>query len=156
MGGSAGTRLAAAVVGVSMLLAGCSTLLAGNDPCDLTSPPSPKALTEPGHPQVTEPEANVGIVVNNSGPPSRVTVRLDDKVALDVELPDSDGCAHSPVYTYYYNLQAGRIEVTAEGNDGRSTTEPMLVDDRIKWALVTTQESFPMRLVVSRAKPGFA
>ncbi len=150
------TRVGAGLASVSMLLAGCSTFFDRDDPCDLTSPPSPKVLTEPGYPQVGEAEANVAIMVNNSGAPSRVTVRLDDKVALDVELPDSDGCAHSPVYTYYYNLQAGRIEVTAEGNDGRSTTEPMLVDDRIKWALVTTQESFPMRLVVSRAKPGFA
>lgn len=32
----------------------------------------------------------------------------------------------------------------------------MLVDERMRWVLVTTQESFPMRLVVSRAKPGFA
>ena len=152
---SVGTPLAAALASVSLLLAGCSTLLGGDDPCDLTAPPSPKVLAEPGYQQVTEDEANVGILVNNSGPPSRVTVRLDDKVALNVELPDSQGCAHSPVYSYYYNLQPGRVDVTAASGDGRTTTEPMLVDARKRWVLVTTQESFPMRLVVSRDKPAF-
>ncbi len=148
-------RVGTALASAPLLLAGCSTLLAGDDPCDLTSPPSPRTLTEPAYPQVAEADGNVGIVVNNSGPPSRVTVRLDDEVALDVELPDSEGCAHSPVYSYYYNLQAGRVDVTAEGSDRRSKTERMLVDERIGWVLVTTQESFPMRLVVSRDRPVF-
>lgn len=91
------TRPVAALASLPMLLAGCSTFIEGDDPCDLNSPPSPKVLTQPVYPQVTEAHANIGIMVNNSGAPSRVTVRLDDKVALDVELPDSDDCAHSPV-----------------------------------------------------------
>lgn len=48
------------------------------------------------------------------------------------------------------------MEVTAASGDGPSKKEPLFVDDRTRWVLVMTQESFPpLHLDVSRSEPQF-
>jgi hypothetical protein len=125
------------------------------DDCAVLSEVRPDVLTESAYPEVAEDEANTGVIVTNSGPATRVTVRLDDEVALDVELPGSNDCSHPPIYSYYYDLPARRFEVTAVSGDGKGKTESMLVGERTMWVTVTTQESFPLDLMVTRERPAF-
>lgn len=102
-------HVAAGVITLSLLLSGCLGDFVAQDNCDLSSPPPVKTLSEPDHEQVSGVDANVGLVLNNSGPPSRVTVLLDEKTLLDVELPDDQDCVHSPVYSHYYRLPGGKV-----------------------------------------------
>lgn len=149
------TPLAGVLVCLVLLVPGCSTLWDRGDPCDPGAPAAVKTITSPALPQVAENEGKVGIIITNSGAPTRVTVRVDGEVALDVELPDSSGCSHPPIYTYYYDLPPGGTEVVARAEGGKRKTAGLRVGREMRWVLVMTQESFPIHLTVSRERPGF-
>ena len=155
-----GSRPRAAWAAIAVLLSvavltGCTRLWERSDPCDPGSPAPVKTVTEPAVRQVGENDGNVGIIVTNSGPPTRVTVRVDDAVALDVELPDSVGCSHPPIYTYYYDLPPGNTDVIARAEGSKRKTAGLRVGKGMRWVLVMTQESFPVHLEVSRERPVF-
>lgn len=149
-------RLTVALVSLGLVSSGCTSLWPmQTDDCAVLSEVSPEVLTESAYPEVPEGEANTGVVVTNTGPPTRVTVRLDDKVALDVKLPGSNDCSHAPIYSFHYDLPARRFDVSAESDDGKRNTESVLIGERTMWVTVMTQESFPIHLMVTREKPAF-
>src|SRR4051794_27201312 len=82
-----------------------------------------------GKAQVLEAfEDNANLVLDLSSSPSeplRVTVRLNDEIALDVRTPAvSAQCSHSPVYSHKYRLpgDTARVTIVTDQGQRRSTS----------------------------------
>jgi hypothetical protein len=146
-----------ATVGVlAVLLAGCTATDRGVNSC---GEPQHEAVVrnQPDLDQVGQDEANLVVHVTSSLQESvRVTLSVDNAVALDVEVPGTTpGCSGVPVYVYRYRLPEGPATVTGQTGDGqrRATTVELGSDPR--WIVVSVQKGFPLSVDVWEEEPNW-
>lgn len=114
-------------------------------------------LTEPELEEASQGQANVYIdVTSASESPVRITMKIDDTMALDVEVPGTPSdCSHQPVYKYAYQLTPGQSTVTATTDQGQRQSIPVAIGTAERWLVLSVQEGFPLGLEVWREKPSW-
>lgn len=149
------TMLAGAVV--TSLVTGCSALTRQSaSTCSVDDEKRPATVvTEPEVAEVSEEASNLLVdVTSTRDEPVRVTVRFDDKLALDVELPGTPSvCAHQPVYRYAYQLPRGRARVTVSTDGGQRGETTPTVGGGKRWVVVQVQDGFPLEVDTWNTQP---
>jgi hypothetical protein len=145
------------MLAAAVLLGGCagSSSMSGapspepSDRCGLDFLDQPaEVVSEPEVAEASEAVSNLALDVSSaSNEPVRVTVRFDEKLALDVRTPAvPEVCAHQPVYSHEFRLSGDEVKVvvTTDRNQHRSITVPL--GGRKQWVVVQPQDGFPLGL----------
>jgi hypothetical protein len=132
--------LAAAVA--TFLLAGCS----GGESVTCNRPA--EVITQPEVAEVSESASNVGLHVTSTLVKRvRLTVRFDDKLALDIAMPGTPSrCTDQPIYKYAYQLPRGLTTVAVTTDQGQRQTTTLTVGDGKRWVVVLVQGRFPLEV----------
>jgi len=146
-------RLTALLVVTGLAASGCQS---GDECASLTSAAA-ETVTAPELEHTPQAEADIVLVVTNAGAESsRLTVRIDGGMALDVRLPAGDDyCGHEPVFSYGLALADGAHEIQIDADGHRTRNSEVTVDDRRRWITVAVQDGFPVHVDASRARPAF-
>lgn len=155
-------RVGALLLVIGLLAPGCG---GGGDPrravpegCpDLKAPPA--VVTQPAVASSTLRESNLVFDVTSTAEvDTRVVVRLDGRLALDIRIagtPQACGVAHHPIHRYYYRLPRGdvRMSVVTDGGDKDTTT--VRIGARRTWSWMQIQPPFPAEITTQETAPGW-
>ena len=106
----------------------------------------------------TVPEAEATVIaeaVSDAERVQRVTVDFDGVRALDVELPDSRGCAHPPVFSFAFAIPPSQVAVDVRAGDDISTEEMIVPEMGKRWVVVQTYDDLPVETSVWTEQPAF-
>lgn len=106
----------------------------------------------------TVPEAEATVIVeavSDAERVQRVTVDFDGVRALDIELPDSHGCAHPPVFSFAFAIPPGQVAVDVRAGDDISTEEVIVPEAGKRWVVVQTYDGLPVETSVWTEQPAF-
>lgn len=106
----------------------------------------------------TVPEAEATVIVeavSDAERVQRVTVDFDGVRAVDVELPDSRGCAHPPVFSFALAIPPGQVAVDVRAGDDISTEEMIVPEAGKRWVVVQTYDDLPVETSVWTEQPVF-
>ena len=143
---------------IAALVATACSFQAGSSSCSVDPTDRPaEVVTQPQLAAVSESQSNLGLdVTSTSRAPARVTVSLNDRLALDIKVPAAGrDCAHHPVYRYTYRLPRGPATVTATTDQGQRDTTTITVDGGTRWIVLPVEEGFPLRLKHFGSRPGY-
>lgn len=143
---------------IAALVATACSSQAGASSCSVDPIDRPaEVVTQPQLAAVPERQSNLGLdVTSTSRRPVRVTVTLDDRLALDVNVPGAGrDCAHRPVYRYTYRLPRGPATVTATTDQGQRDTTTVTVDGGARWIVLQVEEGFPLQVKHFGGRPGY-
>jgi hypothetical protein len=105
---------------------------------------------------VPETEATVIVeAVSDAQRVQRVTVDFDGVRALDVELPDSRGCAHPPVFSFAFAIPPSQVAVDVRAGDDISSEEMIVPKAGKRWLVVQTYDDLPVETSVWTEQPAF-
>jgi hypothetical protein len=112
-------------------------------------------ITQPQLEEVSNSSSNLGLdVTNDSEEPVRLTVKFNDKSAIDVKIPGHPSdCHDSRVYRYSYRLPEGQVTVIATTDRGGRGTATPHVGGNKRWAVVQVQDGFPLQVQVFDSRP---
>lgn len=105
---------------------------------------------------VPEGQANVILKVTSTARRvERLRIAFDAVQALDVDLPDSLGCIHPPVFTFGFDIPEGTLSVRVSA--GEDASEERLEVPRIgtRWLVASASEKFPLETSIWVEEPQF-
>ena len=142
----------------TVAVAGCGYGLDLGDSCPTDSTERPaRVVTEPEFRPAPEARADLVLDVTSTlEEPVRVTVELDGRTALDVEVPGSGAeCAHQPVHRYPYDVPRERVEVVASTDVGQSASRTVVLRRAPRWVVVQVQEGIPLSVEDYDEQPAY-
>jgi hypothetical protein len=141
------------------LLTGCQVIPGAGAPrCSVDPADAPvEVLDEPDVATAPKNRATLGVDVTSTlDEPVRVTVRLDRRLALDVEVPGSAAeCAHEPVYRYDYRPTGAAATVTVRTDQGQRDSARVDLSNGKRWVVIQVQAGFPLELAVWDEEPAW-
>lgn len=142
-------------VAVLSMLAACSPSSGIMGGCTAAAERPAETVSRGQVDTVPERESNFVLdVTSNLESPVRVTVHVEDRVALDVRLPGTpSGCAHPPVFSYAYDLPHDEVTVAAVTDQGDRREATLTVGTARQWVVVQVQDGFPLAVDVWDSEP---
>jgi hypothetical protein len=112
-------------------------------------------MSRPQIPEVRETASNLVLdVTSNLEEPVRLTVHVEDRLALDVRLPGTpSGCTHPPVYSYAFDLPHEQVSLTAVTDEGDRSEASLDLGAARQWAVVQLEDGFPLSVDVWDSEP---
>jgi hypothetical protein len=106
----------------------------------------------------TVPEAEATVIVeavSDAKRVQRVTLDFDGVGALDIELPDSRGCAHPPVFSFAFAIPPSPVAVEVRAGDDTAIEEMIVPEAGKRWVVVQTYDDLPLETSVWTEEPAF-
>lgn len=104
------------------------------------------------------PEGQANVILNLTSHARRVErlrITFDAVQALDVELPDSLGCEHPPVFTFGFDVPEDTLDVRVSAGDDVLEERLEVPREGTRWLVVSTDDGFPLRASVMDELPQF-